>query len=125
MAQNYVRPPFPHGQTLDPDREFMRESGAVTLWCQWRNPSRKNVTVTFLVVGVSDDGTRFEVVDVSHRVARLAGTLIDTQGGARVPLRGGDVAASIAGVGVDVSVQVHGVPGRFMPRFVVGDAPIG
>lgn len=118
MGVDYVRPPFAADGTLDSDRAFFRELGPTRLFVRWRGQSKKNVTIVFLVARVPDgDGPvssrDLEIVDVSHRVARLTGSLVDTQGGARVRLREGGVLATVADTVVRTSEQVWGVPDGF------------
>lgn len=127
MAQDYVRPPFPPDGSLEPDRVFFRDLGPSRLWIQWRGQSRKFITVTFLVARVPDGGgpvsaRDLEIVDVSHSVARLTGSLIDTQGGARLRLVESDVVATVADAAIRTSEQVWGAPDGFIvSRVGLGD----
>lgn len=113
-----MRPPFAPGGGLDGDRDYFRGLGPTRLYVRWRGQSKKNVTVVFLVARVPDgDGAvsarDLEIVDVSHRVARLTGSLVDTQGGARIRLKDGDVLATVADAVMRTSEQVWGAPDGF------------
>lgn len=127
MAQDYVRPPFGEdGEvTLARDVAYLQAQSPLRLWAQWRNISPKNVTVTFLLIapevveGPSPEGEgprpevegpRPEVVDVSNRVARLVGTRVDTNGGARIRLVNGDPLETIARAVIELSKVVFGRP---------------
>ena len=120
MAQDYVRPPFGEdGEvTLARDVAYLEARSPLRLWAQWRNISPKNVTVTFLLIapevvegaGAEGEGPRPEVVDVSNRVARLVGTRVDTNGGARVRLVNGDPLETIARAVIELSKVVFGRP---------------
>lgn len=120
MAQDYVRPPFgADGEvTLARDVAYLAGRSPLRLWAQWRNISPKNVTVTFLLIAPEvvegpmpeGEGPRSEVVDVSNRVARLVGTRVDTNGGARIRLVNGDPLETIARAVIELSKVVFGRP---------------
>lgn len=117
-------------ELIELDKQFLRVRGPLTLWVQFRNQSRKFMSVSFFLVDSPAEDKRvfstadMPIVDVSLLVARIAGLRVDNHGGARVPLVkniGGamDPITGLVRFSELLSLEVFGEVDRVVPRLLM------